>query len=55
MKTYNKQFDEVGSAYILKPPELRNEKVVTATTEPVNPNYSYQTTEVALNKGSFKI
>ena len=55
MKTYNKQFDGVGHAYILKPPELRNEKIVTATTETVNPNYSYQTMEVASNSGTFKI
>jgi hypothetical protein len=54
--TENAQFfDQGGSAFVLKPPELRYEPIIIEEPPPQNPDYSYTTRVVESEYYTFKI
>jgi hypothetical protein len=50
-----KFFDEGGSAFVLKPPELRYQPIVIEKPPPQNPNYSYATRVVESEYYTFNV
>jgi len=48
-------FDQGGSAFVLKPPELRYQPILIPEPPPQNPNYSYETRVVESEYYTFKI
>lgn len=55
LEFYNEMFDLAGSAFVLKPEELRFIPVVIPEPPPANPDYSYKTREIKADYYSFSI
>ena len=48
-------FDQGGSAFVLKPPELRYQPLTIPVPPPQNPNYSYDTRTISTEYYTYKI
>jgi hypothetical protein len=55
LEYYNEMFDLAGSAFVLKPAELRFIPVTIPTPPPPNPAYSYEKRDIKADYYAFTI